>query len=145
VRTESTSSNAMRIQVASAAPGIFQVLDGRQAVARNHDGETANGPEAPEERGNTVVVQVTGAGSVMPQVEAGQPAPLDPLAVPVSPVTATVGGVEADVIEAYLAPGTVGIARVRIRIPPGVETGNEVSLMIRVGGQESNVATISVR
>jgi uncharacterized protein (TIGR03437 family) len=145
VRTESTSSNAMRVQLEAAAPGIFQLPDSKRAIARNHDGETANGAETPEERGNTVLLQITGAGAVTPQVEAGQAAPREPRAVPVLPVTATVGGVEADVAEAYLQPGTVGVARVRIRIPSGIEPGDEVPVVIRVGGQESNVATISVR
>jgi len=126
VRTPTGSSNAMNVRVELAAPGIYP----RQ-------------PE-PVERGGTIVLRVTGIGAVTPAVEAGHAAPEDPLAIPLTPLTATIAGVEAEVLEVSLIPGTVGLAQVKLRIPTNID-GGELPVVIRMAGQESNVATIAVR
>jgi uncharacterized protein (TIGR03437 family) len=128
VRTESGVSNVMRVRVEGAAPGLY-----------------ASTLEGPVERGGVVVLKATGLGVVSPAVDAGQGAPSDPVAVPVQVVTASVGGVEAEVVSSALVPSLVGIAEVRVRIPEGVDLGSEVPVLIRAGGLESNVVTIAVR
>jgi len=115
-----------------------------RALAFNQDG-TANSAESPESRGNVVTVFFTGQGSVDPLVATGEPAPSEPFATPVLPVSATVGGVSATVRFAGLSPGSVGVAQANIELPGGAEAGAEVPLVINVGGQDSNRATIAVQ
>jgi uncharacterized protein (TIGR03437 family) len=65
----------------------------------------------------------------------------------VVPVKVTIGGVDAEVLYAGLAPTFSGLYQVNVRIPAGVEPGDDVPLVLisRVGSQNiSDTATIAV-
>ena len=143
VRTAAGVSTAVSFNVARSAPGIFQ-LGGGRAAALNQDG-TINSVDAPESRGNVVVVFLTGQGSVEPPWFAGAPASLTTLSRGVLPVSAAVGGIEAAVQFLGLSPGLVGLAQANVVIPASVTPGGEVPVKITIGGQESNTTTIAVR
>jgi len=57
----------------------------------------------------------------------------------------TIGGVEAAVEFAGLAPGFVGLYQVNARVPAGVAAGNAVALVLTQNGVPSNTVTIAVR
>lgn len=129
------------VSVIAAAPGLFLTAPGRAAVV-NQD-NTVNSADHPAAAGSIMSAYLTGQGAVQPPVATGAPAPFDPLAMAVAPVTAFVGGQQADVSFEGLSPGSVGLFQVNLRLPPGI-TG-EQSLAISVGGVSSNAATISVQ
>jgi len=136
-------SKAAAFPVVRSAPGIFTDGTGR-AVAQNQD-FTLNSPANAEARGRVVVLYVTGLGAVEPPAAAGQSASLNFLSPATGTVSATVGGVNAQVIFAGLAPGLVGAGQVNILLPPESGAGADVPVVIAVDGQKSRPAAISVR
>ena len=61
-----------------------------------------------------------------------------------TPVTATLGGVNAPVTFAGLAPGFVGLYQVNVKVPEGVAAGDAVSLVITQAEVSSNTVTIAI-
>jgi uncharacterized protein (TIGR03437 family) len=125
--------------VVNAAPGIYtlnQAGTGPGAIL-NQDGVTINGPNAAEKRGNVISVYMTGEGQTNPGGADGViiPPVVSALKNPVLPVTAKIGGVDATVAYAGSAAGLVsGVMQVNIFIPATAPTGNNVPIVISVGG-----------
>jgi uncharacterized protein (TIGR03437 family) len=144
VRNASGVSAEETFQVATASPGIFLFNSTSGAAALNQD-NTINQPENGERAGNVVTVFLTGLGTVAPPVASGVVTPGDSLSGAIAPVSATVGGANAEVLFAGLTPGSVGLAQVNIRIPADTAPGGFVPLVVKAGDQVSNTATIGVR
>jgi uncharacterized protein (TIGR03437 family) len=126
--------------VAASAPGII-VYGSNRAVAVNQGG-VLNSPVHPAISSGRVTVYMTGQGAVNPPVPSGAPAPFQPLALPVLPVTATVGGQPAQVLFAGLTPGGVGLLQVNLKLPalgPG-----DYPLVVSIGGVASNAPLLAV-
>lgn len=124
--------------VLPAEPGIF-TSDGSgsgQALALNID-NSINSPANPAERGSILVFWATGQGATDPPVGDGQPAPVNPLSRPVLPVSVTIDGQTAEVLDAALSPGLVGALQVNVRIPAQIPPGS-ASLTLSVGGITRN-------
>jgi uncharacterized protein (TIGR03437 family) len=138
------TSNSVTVTVARSAPGIFYYPGSDRAIALNQNG-SLNAADNPEDRGRVVVCFLTGVGAVDPAVGTGQLAPTDVLSRSVLPVTATVGGLPAQVLFLGLAPGFIGLGQVNILAPSTVTAGDRVSLSIEVGGQQSNIVSVSLR
>jgi uncharacterized protein (TIGR03437 family) len=92
------------------------------------------------------LIYSTGLGAVN-----GDP-PQDGEATPVSPsltTTAapkvTIGGVAAPLNFSGLAPTLVGIYVVDVQVPETVGPGDDIPVMLTIGGLTSNTVTISVR
>jgi uncharacterized protein (TIGR03437 family) len=144
VRVGGTISNTISFRVATQAVGIFGLPGGR-AAAQNHD-YALNTPATPESRGNAIILYLTGLGEVSPAVPTGQASPLDRVSTPPpNSVSATVGGVTAEILYVGLTPGTIGLAQANIRVPDSVAVGSAVPVVVTAGGQTSNAATISIR
>jgi uncharacterized protein (TIGR03437 family) len=142
------TSAAIAVPVASSAPGIF-TLDSSgqgQAAAINQDGITVNGATAPADIGDIISLYATGEGQTTPAGVDGKPASV-PYPYPILPVTVTIGGLSAPVKYAGGAPGLVaGLMQVNVQIPAGIETGNAVPVVLRVGSVFSQAGvTIAVR
>jgi uncharacterized protein (TIGR03437 family) len=60
-------------------------------------------------------------------------------------VTATVGGHDAKVLFAGLAPGAVGLYQINVRIPEDAPTGDAVEVVLTQKNVRSNTVTIAVR
>lgn len=133
IERNGVASAPLTLPVVSAAPGIWQ------ASMLNQNG-TPNSPGNPALPGSVVVFFATGAGATQP---AGKDGLLSsaPYPVPVLPVGVRVGGMEAEVLFAGMAPGLVaGILQVNIRVPAGAEPGSAVPVALSVGGRESSPA-----
>jgi uncharacterized protein (TIGR03437 family) len=64
----------------------------------------------------------------------------------VNPVTATIGGVTANVGFGGLAPGfAVGLYQVNVTVPGGIAGGDAVPLVLTVAGQSSTTVTLAVK
>jgi len=147
IRRGTSLSVPEQVIVTSAQPGVFTRDASGKGNGVVYDAffrfiDAAN----PAKPGDVVTLLGTGVGSVTPAVEAGMPAPDSPLSLADGQVTATVGGVPAEVTYAGLAPRLLsGVAQLNVRIPTGVTPGDQVQLTVSVAGRPSQTITIAVR
>lgn len=130
-----------RVQLQPAAPGIFTV-DGTRAAALNVD-YSLNTPSTPAPAGGAIQLFMTGQGAVDPAIATGAPSTA-PYPVPLLPVTARIGGRDAPVLFAGLAPGLVGLLQVNLEIPRETEPSAAVAVNVSVGIYPAKPVTISV-
>ncbi|MFN0106823.1 MAG: BACON domain-containing protein [Bryobacteraceae bacterium] len=135
------------LTVSAAQPGVFtksQTGTGQGAIVKQ-DGVTLAEPGTPANRGEVIVIYCSGLGPVSPAVEAGRPAPSSPLSGVVNPVTVTIGGQQAQVLFAGLAPSFSGLYQINAFVPAASATGDAVEVVIESAGQRSRTVTIAVR
>jgi uncharacterized protein (TIGR03437 family) len=147
VESAGVRSEAVRVAIAAAAPGLFTIdASGKgQAAALNQDG-TVNGRSAPVRAGDVIVFFGTGEGQTLPAGVDGTLTGAEP-ARPVLPVKVTIGGKEGTVLYAGGAPGLVaGLVQVNVRVPADVVAGDAVPVVMSVGTATGAAGvTISVR
>jgi len=130
---------ATPLQIVDASPALFTVDQSGtgQASVLNQDYtyNGAAGPAVPAAHGSIVMVYGTGFGGANP---AGQ----DGLSWLPAAVSATIGGLDADVTFAGLAPGyTSGLQQINIRIPDGCPAGAAVPIRLQLGGHRTQLGT----
>jgi uncharacterized protein (TIGR03437 family) len=95
-----------------------------------------NGAANPADKASIIAIYANGAGQTDPPGVDGKPATA-PLPQPLAKVTATIGGIDADIIYAGAAPTLVaGVLQVNARIPAGVPSGN-VPVVVSIGNTRS--------
>ena len=99
-------------------------------------------PTNPINPKDTIVIFLTGMGQTIPAVQAGLPAPQNPLAAATVAPTVTLGGMPLSVSYAGLSPDEVGVYQINATVPAGVPVGISVPLIINQGGAAT---TIDVR
>jgi len=135
------------VTIVNAQPGVFTVSQSGTGQGVVLDGlnnlvDSSHAVKA----GEVVVIYATGLGATSPAVATGQAAPaVPPLALVTTPVKVTIGGVEAAVEFAGLAPGFVGLHQVNARVPAGVAAGNAVPLVLTQNGVPSNTVTLAIK
>ena len=102
-------------------------------------------PGAAARAGDKLVILCTGLGEVTPALAAGVSAPDAPQAQTREPVRLTIGGVEANVTFAGLAPGQVGVYRVEAPLPPRAPSGLQVPVVVSAAGLASPPVFIAVQ
>ena len=75
----------------------------------------------------------------------GSAAGSDPLSDTLATPTVMIGGVAAPVSFSGLAPGFVGLYQVNVPVPDNVPSGPAVSVVVTIGGVNSNTVTIAVQ
>lgn len=130
---EESGTLSNTIPVISSGPAVFTQSGRGQglAVARNANG-SVNDQLNPATPGTALTLYATGLGAVEPGLESGRPAPADPLSRVVENVRVAIGGVEAEVLFAGLAPNFVGLYQIDVIIPETVESGQIVSVGLEV-------------
>lgn len=88
-----------------------------------------------------VLVYCTGLGATTPPVATGSPGPTNPPAVVNSAVTATIGGIPAQVFSATAAPGYVGLYQVKVALPAGVSIGDALAIILTQTDLSTNALT----
>ena len=141
VRVSGILSSAAMVTLSTAAPGIFTGEEGR-AAALNQD-HSPNQPEHPAPAGSFVSVFFTGQGPVDRPVDDGAPAPAGPLAKAAGKVSATIGGLPAEVQFAGLAPGYAGLAQINLKVP-ALGSGT-FPVLVSIGGFTSNAANLTTQ
>jgi uncharacterized protein (TIGR03437 family) len=130
---------AVNVTVAANAPAIF--YNGSEGIIVKASDRSLIGAGNPARAGDSVIVYVTGLGQTSPALTTGLI--VDRTATASVPVTAAIGGQNADVVSAVAAPGTVGVYIVTLRVPTGV-SGNAV-VVLRQGPAQSNSVTMAVQ
>ena len=143
-----TPSSTINLQVAAAAPGIFVDIDG--SGRRLQPGRQPS-TDRPIRLLRTRRSCCSPPGRA-PQRRRESPArviPVDPtqLKHPVLPVSATIGGVPADVQYAGSAPGLVsGAFQVNLLVPVAAPSGGAVPVVLTVGTVSSQGrATLAIQ
>jgi uncharacterized protein (TIGR03437 family) len=139
VRTLATASAGFNIKVETAAPGLFTSQNGTVA-ALNADG-TVISQSNPAVSGGSISIFFTGQGPLSSAVDDGTA----PIGNPVStslPVTASIGGLPAQVKFSGLAPGYPGLAQMNLIVP--TLTSGTYPLIVTVGGKASQPAQLAV-
>ena len=132
------SSSTVSVPVVTALPGIFTLNSsgsGPGAIV-NQDG-TVNSAANPAAAGSIVMIFATGEGQTNPDGTDGKPDGF-PAPAPIAPVSATIGGLNADVQYAGGVAGLVaGFLQVNVRLPSGVSTSSAVPVILSIGGKSS--------
>jgi uncharacterized protein (TIGR03437 family) len=138
-------STTHEVAVIGSAPGIFSIGGTSQGAILNQDG-TVNGPQSPAPAGSVVSIFATGEGLLNPPVVEGGLASAQILNRPVLPVSVQIGGVDAQVQYAGVAPGLlIGVLQVNARIPDAAPGGTAVQVVLSVGSARSVPVTMAVR
>jgi uncharacterized protein (TIGR03437 family) len=117
------------------APAVFLV--GSPPVGALVDPSGAlNGPQAPIQRGQVLLIYATGLGATVQQ---GQ------YSVASVPVTVLLNGVELQVQYAGLAPGYPGLNQINLAIPATTPPGSGISLSLKQSGQVSNAVSVAIQ
>jgi uncharacterized protein (TIGR03437 family) len=147
VRRANTYARPVPVDVAPAQPAVF--LAGSPAQGHIYFARggalTLASPANPARQGDVLVMYVSGLGATMPAVGSGEQTPSSPLSRLAEPLSLTIGGIEAPVDFAGLAPGFAGLYQVNGRVPPGVPSGDAVEVRLTTGGQSSPPVTMAVQ
>ena len=134
--------------IAPVQPGIFDLGGGQGAVLIANTairvapvGSIPGHETRPAKSGEFISIFCSGLGATSPTVEAGEAGAAEAVT---TPVTATIGGVDASVSFAGLAPFLVGLYQVNVVVPGGVVGGPAVPLVITQDGIASNTVAIAV-
>jgi uncharacterized protein (TIGR03437 family) len=130
-------SDNYTLTMQTAAPGVFRAnIQGWDASMPTIVRATNNlivTPSNPVHRGDILVIYATGLGRTVPEIEAGSPAPYEPLAVAETWPEVTLGGVSLPLDYAGLTPGYAGLYQINARVPGWVPTGMTIPMVIRQG------------
>jgi len=135
--------------VASAQPAVFTkdqsgkgagIVVGVKPDSTNYLVDASH-PLVP---GDVATIYCAGLGPVNPASTAGAAASTTVLSSTTSAVTVSIGGQNAQVLFAGLAPGYVGLYQVNALVPAGVPVGGDVPLLLSVAGQQSPPVTVPV-
>ena len=137
-------SNAVTSWISTTAPGVLTQLQNGlgygDAVHLDGSWVTAKNPA---QIGETVSAYLTGLGAVSPTILDGAAGPTNPLANTASTITAYIGGVQATVSYAGLAPQLAGLYQLNLTVPAGLTAGDH-NLAIAGPDAYSTVCLIAI-
>ena len=144
VRRGQQSSDALRMRIAEAAPGVFTLSqDGRgAAVAVDAVSNRLIDGSNPARPGQYVVLYGTGLGRLSSPAETGQVVQSANAAVRATSVT--IGTAVARVLYAGATPGFAGLYQINIQVPEGTAAGAH-DVRLEQGTGASNVSVLQVR
>jgi uncharacterized protein (TIGR03437 family) len=132
--------NAAPVTITNTAPAIF---DSSGAGAVLHADFSPVSVSSPAKAGEIVLIYATGLGETNPQTNIGVAAASGLVAAPVS---VTIGGVNAFVNYAGVAPGYAGLYQVNTTIPTNPPLSGNVEVLLTVGAVTSpSGVTITVQ
>jgi uncharacterized protein (TIGR03437 family) len=145
VRRGNSLSVPEPVAVTDTQPAIFTADSSGQGQGQIYDNLVLADPQNPASAEDTVAIVCAGLGLVDPAVDAGSAPPDGQSVVAIAPVSATIGGLDAPVASAGLAPGMAGVYVVMATVPDGVAPGDQVPVTITAGARSSHPVTMSVQ
>ncbi len=142
--TYKSKSNAITIQIADSAPGIFAISSGGYGpgIVQNYitaDNTPINSSVAPAAPGQVIVIWGTGLGPVT------FPDNVAPTAGNVAAtVSVTIGGQPAAVAYSGRTPCCSGVDQIVASVPANAPLGCWVPVSVKAGGVVSNTTTMSI-
>ncbi len=151
VEYNGVTSTPLGLRVDNTSPAIFTLntTGSGQGAVVNQDGSVNGALSAtlkPATQNSVISVYITGAGQTSPVGTTGSVSPSNQLLRITAPVTATIGGQNANVEFIGAAPGLItGVFQVNLRTPAGI-VGNTLPLSISINGVATPVGpTIAVQ
>ncbi len=141
-------SAAVTLNTLPFDPGLFTTTGqpGGPAAGLRASDFGAISAASPAQRGSVIILYATGLGPVTPSVSSGQfGASREPLNRTVVTPEVRIGDRPARVLFSGLAPNFVGLYQVNAEIPADVPTGENVPLVLAIGGRGSNAARLAIR
>jgi uncharacterized protein (TIGR03437 family) len=141
---QANKSNAITVQIADSAPGVFAVSSGGfgPGIVQNYVAATnqpINSLTAPAAPGQVITIWGTGLGPVT------FPDNVAPTAGNVAtPVTVTIGGQPATVAYSGRTPCCSGVDQIVATIPNNAPLGCWVPVSVNAGGVVSNTTTMAI-
>jgi uncharacterized protein (TIGR03437 family) len=139
IHTPAGISNNFNFTIQGAAPSIFMSGSagpetGLATIVRADNGQLVT-PTNPIHYGDTIVIYLTGMGTIFPAVSAGLAAPMSPLSNVTDAPTLSLGGSPLTLLYAGLVPGEIsGLYQINATVPFGVTQGLSIPLVINQGG-----------
>jgi uncharacterized protein (TIGR03437 family) len=118
----------------------FYLTNGTYAAAQHSTDYSLVTASSPAQPGEVVILYANGLGAVQPAVALGSPAPSSPPAATVVNPVVTIGGAPAVVLFSGLAPGFVDLYQLNVRVPAGLQPGNQ-NLVVTINGNYPSVFT----
>jgi uncharacterized protein (TIGR03437 family) len=151
VRVNGQSSEPRTIFLDAAAPGIFalnQAGTGPGAILiANSDilavaaGSVPGRTTRPARRGEIVTIFLTGLGTTSPALGTGVPSTGQPTA---TGATVRIDDLDSPVLFTGTAPGFVGLNQINVTVPTAARIGNDIPVVVSLGGKISNTVTMAV-
>jgi uncharacterized protein (TIGR03437 family) len=134
-------TNVMTVPVSNYTPAFLMYNSGSVFIADAVDGVNCPAPyiigtSCPATPGALIQFYVNGLGPVTNQPASGSPALVSPLSQTIVPPVVMIGGQQATVQFAGLAPTFVGLYQVNAYVPAGLAAGNQ-PITIAIGGKTS--------
>jgi len=132
------ASNVVTEFVNKTAPGVFTLTPGGlgDGAVLHANGKKVT-PADPAQIGETVEVFLTGLGAVFPTIQDGGVGPISPLSKATNTITVFIGGIQATVTYAGLAPELGGLYQLNVTVPSGVSAGENT---LDISGPDSETA-----
>jgi len=130
-------SATVQLPIAPATPGLFTAsASGKGQVAAINQDNTVNSAASPAPAGSIVALYATGGGALT----------TDTLPRVLLPVSATIGGLDAPVLYAGVAPGQPdGMIQINVQVPADLTPGAAV-VVAKIGDATSQPgATLAVK
>jgi uncharacterized protein (TIGR03437 family) len=126
VTNNGAKSNTVTVYMNDAAPGLFSVDQNGlgYAIARHADYSYVT-KDNPAKKGETIVVVLSGLGTVSPAAPAGAAAPAaEPLSRTTGQFYVYIDGYDSTTSYVGLAPGLAGLYQINVTIPTTVSSGD---------------------
>lgn len=148
------ASTPQTVPLGPNSPGIFTVPPGgtgqgaiqiaNTTIFAAAAGSISGAQTRAANPGEFLTIYCTGLGDVSTPPQTGMAASGNPLSATVTTPQVTIGGIPATVSFAGLSPGFVGLYQVNAQIPTGAPSGNAITVVLSIGGKQSNTVTIAV-
>jgi uncharacterized protein (TIGR03437 family) len=140
VLRDGAASAAASITVQQAAPSIL-TYGANRAIVQNQN-YSLNSSANPAQVGSYAVAYLIGSGPVSPAVIDGVPVAATPLSRETLTTTVTVGGMQAQVPFAGMAPGFVGLVQIDFQVPD--LPAGDYPIQVAIGTAQSNTAIMTI-
>ncbi len=146
LKTPGGISDNFNFTIQPQAPGVFYtpvdgLADSVPYLIRSAN-MTVVTDSNPIHKGDDITIFIGGLGQTIPIVDAGSPAPSDPIAVPLVSPTVTLGSSNLAVRAVGLVPGQIGVFQIDVSVPNNVSPGLNIPLQIKQG---TGSTTLGVR
>lgn len=138
-------SQSGALTAAAADPGIIYnpKTENQEAVALHGADNSLVSSANPAARGEVIVLYAVGPGATDPPVPDGTAAGGNPVSRVTGETKVFFGGVEAaEVLFSGLAPGSVGLWQINVRMPQDAGLSGEIELRITLDGIRSNTTAL---
>jgi uncharacterized protein (TIGR03437 family) len=140
-----TTQQQADIDIVPVKPGITNTRnDARELIAQHTSDFSLVTASNPAKRGEFLVMYLVGLGATNPSVASGAQAPGNPPALPVKPVTLTIGGISANVLFAGMTPGGVGLFQINFVVPETAPLNQPLEVVVTQDGVESNATRLTI-